>query len=80
MKSIEEKVCPDCGGLVSVFINTELIEKLLSALLAGETLSTAQLEFLSTQPTQKICDCHIPMSPVLNWPNRNQLKVILIPD
>ncbi len=79
MKSIE-KVCPDCGGLVSLFTNTELIQKLLSALMAGKTLSTAQLELLSIQPTHKICDCHTPMSAVLNWPNQNQLKVILIPD
>ena len=83
MKSKEEydleKVCPNCGGLVSLFTNTELIQKLVSELMAGKTLSTVQLELLSGQPTHKICDC-IPMTAVLNWPNVNQLKAILIHD
>ena len=85
MKSKEEydleKVCPDCGGLVSLFTNTELIQKLSKALMAGKTLSTAQLELLSGQQTYKICDCHFLLkSSVLNWPKLPQLKAILIPD
>jgi transcription initiation factor IIE alpha subunit len=84
MKSKEEydleKLCPDCGGLVSLFTNTKLIQKLVSELMAGKILSTAQLKLLSGQQTFKICECHIPMSGVLNWPKLPQLKAILIPD
>ncbi len=75
-----EKICPDCGELISSFANTELIQKLLSELMAGEELSTEQLKLLSSVPTTDVCWCKVNRGGVLNWPNVNQLKAILIPD
>lgn len=75
-----ENLCPDCGGLNSLYINTDLVLDLMNRLMAGETLSTAQLNMLAGAPTYKICDCSILISGVLNWPKLYQLKAILIPD
>ncbi len=83
MKSKEEydfdRLCPDCGGLNSLQINTDLVTDLMKRLMAGETLSTAQLTLLAGVPTYRVCSCSILLSAVLNWPNLNQLKAILIP-
>ncbi len=74
------KLCPDCGGLNSLYTNTDIVSDLMKRLMAGETLSTTQLNLLAGVVTTKICDCSILITGVLNWPNLNQLKELLIPD
>ncbi len=73
------KLCPDCGGLNSLYTNTDLVTDLMKRLMAGDTLSTAELTMLAGVPTYRICSCYILISGVLNWTNVNQLKALLIP-
>ena len=63
-----------------------IVSDLMALLMSGETLTTEQLELLqhgTNDTTVVICDCDTPEEPseitgVLNWPNVNQLKAILI--
>ena len=68
-----------CGGLNSLYTNTDLVTDLMKRLMAGDTLSTAELTLLAGVPTYRICSCYILISGVLNWTNVNQLKALLIP-
>ncbi len=75
-----EVLCPDCQGLTPEFNMGNLVSALMERLMAGESLDTKQLNLLAGVTTYRQCSCSILITGVLNWPNLNQLKELLIPD
>ena len=84
-------VCPTCGGSTLAMDGiAELMQELLSQLMAGKELTEEQLNVISgAQDIQasNLCSCPVEAdetqylwSHILNWSKLNQLKIILIPD